>query len=112
MLTEEQIRNVLTYLNGFKGFSCTVRESEGERRNLILRSALFSKRNCVLVVEFDAYTLVIRDAMNRNYSNPKPTLLRCIGRDNNEYEIEIDGLAKSMWSFLDAFVPRDPNPVV
>lgn len=111
MLTEENIRNVLTYLNGFRGFSCTIREPEGERKDLILRSALFYKRNFVLVVEFDAYTLVIRDALNRNYSNPKPTMLRCIGRDN-EYEIEINGLARSMWSFLDAFVPRDPNPVV
>ena len=112
MLTEEQIRNVLTYLNGFKGFSCTVREPEGERRNLILRSASFYKRNFVLVVEFDAYTLVIRDALNRNYSNPKPTLLRCIGRDSNEYEVEIDGLARSMWSFLDAFAPKFTDPAM
>ena len=108
----EQIRDVLAYLNGFRGFSCTVREPEGERRDLILRSALFYERNSVLVVEFHSYSLVIHDALNRAYSNPKPTLLRSIGRDGKDYEVEIDSLANSMWSFLDAFVPRDPNPAV
>lgn len=110
MSSEKDILNVIQYLKGFTGFQAHVidyQDYRGCQRNLILRKPIYYKKNQVLTIEFDNYTLVIRDALNRSYGNPKPTVLRVTDLDRNTIDIEVVGLASTMEGFLRAFVPCD-----
>lgn len=111
MASENEIRNVLSYINGFRGFEAKyVNYATGESKdNIIIRKATYYLRNQVMVIEFNNYTLVIRDALNRTYKQYAPTIIQIVDVYGNMQEIEIVGLAGTMEDFLNSFIPRNRN---